>query len=79
MSFSLTGSCQSLCIVLKVLFLHCQNFLRRKCDDKYPIFGCENVTLEIIYLLKGLWKLSYFCGIIFGFVKGVDCAFFSIF
>ena len=38
-------------------------FLRRKCDDKYTIFGCENVTLEVIYLLNGLWKFSNLVGI----------------
>ena len=40
-----------------MLFLHCQNFLRHKCNDK-----CENVLLEVIYLLNGLWKLSKFVG-----------------
>jgi hypothetical protein len=30
-----------------VLFLHCQNFLGRKYDNKYSIFGCEYVTLNI--------------------------------
>ena len=48
------------------------DFLRCKCDDKYTIFGCENVTLEVIYLPNGLWKLYNFCGIIFSFEKGVD-------
>jgi hypothetical protein len=38
-------------------------FLRRKCDDKYTIFGCENVTLEVIYLPNGSWKFSNLVGI----------------
>jgi len=62
LSFSLIGSYKSLCIVLKVLFLHCQNFLGHKCDDKYSIFGYENVLLEVIYLPNGSWKLSKFMG-----------------
>jgi hypothetical protein len=78
-SFSLIGSCKSLCIVPKVLFLHYQNFLRRKYDDKCSIFGCEYVTLETIYLLNGSYKWSNFCGIIFSFEKGANCAFFGIF
>ena len=45
-----------------MLFLHCQNFLRHKCNDKYSIFGCENVLLEVMYLLNGSWKLSKFVG-----------------
>jgi hypothetical protein len=38
-------------------------FLRCKCDDKYTIFECENVTLEVIYLPNGLWKFSNLLGI----------------
>jgi hypothetical protein len=38
-------------------------FLRRKCDDKYTIFGCENVTLEVIYLPNGSWKIYNLMGI----------------
>jgi len=36
--------------------------LRHKCDDKYTIFGCENMTLEVIYLPNGSWKFSNFVG-----------------
>ena len=54
LSFSLIDLCKSFCVFPKVLFLHCQNFLRCKYDDKYAIFGCEYVTLEAIYLLSGL-------------------------
>jgi hypothetical protein len=38
-------------------------FLRRKYDDKYTIFGCESVTLEVIYLPNGSWKFSNLVGI----------------
>jgi hypothetical protein len=38
-------------------------FLRSKCDDKYTIFGGENVTLEVMYLLNGSWKFSNLPGI----------------
>ena len=69
-SFSLIGLGKSLCIVLKVLFLQCQNFLRCECDDKYFIFGCKNMTLEVIYLPNSSWNLSNFYGIIFNFEKG---------
>ena len=62
-----------------MLFLHCQNFLRHKYDDKYTIFGCEYATLEGIYLPSGSYKLFNFCRIIFSFEKGVVCAFFGIF
>src|SRR5882762_11303481 len=68
-SFSLISLCKSLCIVPKVLFLHFQNFLRHKYDDKYSIFDCKYVTFEAIYLLNGSYKLFKFCGIIFSFEK----------
>ena len=45
-----------------MLFLHCQNFLRHKCDDKYPIFGCEKVLLEVIYFPSSSCKLSKIVG-----------------
>jgi hypothetical protein len=38
-------------------------FLRCKCDDKYTIFECDNVTSKVIYLLNSLWKFFNLLGI----------------
>jgi hypothetical protein len=54
------------------------DFLRCKCDDKYTIFGCENVTLEVIYLLNGLWQFYNLLGI-FLVLKKESIAHFSAF
>jgi len=42
-------------------------------------YQIQNQSPPLLLWLNCSWKLSSFCGIIFGFAKGVNCTFFCIF